>query len=369
MTAPSGPTSGATAPGEQAGAAVQVEHRVARRGRQGREDGLAERVGGGRVDLPEPAGADLPEAARGALGEVGRCPRRGCAAAGACCGRPPRRCTALPPGPGAGPAAPAGRPAMTVTAKFSVLSAPPTATSTVVAPLQSSPGMSRSRTAWWAIRQSPMSTTSCERCSRRPGHAVAADRELDPGAPAEPGGLAGAAVPVVAGQRLDGDLAVDAGQPPQLLRDHRGLERALGGRGRRAASRSRRSRRGGRAGTARPPGPVTARRTRTASARANLDVTSVTRATTRSPGSACRTNITGGRPAGRRTSRPARRPRWSPRRPGPRVYESAAAAARVTTPPTAPGRLRAPTGSLCLRHEIRHQILLRRGVAFSHVRA
>ena len=41
-------------------------------------------------------------------------------------------------------------------------------------------------------------------------HSVVADRELDPGSPAEPRLAAG----LVAGHRLDGDLAVDAGHPP-----------------------------------------------------------------------------------------------------------------------------------------------------------
>src|SRR5262249_58318711 len=57
--------------------------------------------------------------------------------------------------------------------------------------------------------------------STQPGHAVVADRELHPGAPAE------AAAGLVARHRLHDDLAVDAGQPPQVLRDHLGLERAL----------------------------------------------------------------------------------------------------------------------------------------------
>ena len=46
-----------------------------------------------------------------------------------------------------------------------------------------------------------------------------------------------------------------------------------------------------------------ASRTSIASARANRDVTSVTRASTRSPGSACRTNSTG-RPSGLATHQP-----------------------------------------------------------------
>jgi hypothetical protein len=73
-----------------------------------------------------------------------------------------------------------------------------------------------------------------------PGQAVRADRELDPGAPAEPrlvglgdhgrlGDLGGAAL--VAGQRLDRDLAVELepGHPAQLLGDDGRFERALGG--------------------------------------------------------------------------------------------------------------------------------------------
>src|SRR5580704_1613016 len=56
-------------------------------------------------------------------------------------------------------------------------------------------------------------------------HSVITDRELDPGSPAESRLAAGLA----AGHRLDGDLAVDAGHPPQLLPDHGGLQGALRG--------------------------------------------------------------------------------------------------------------------------------------------
>jgi len=54
-------------------------------------------------------------------------------------------------------------------------------------------------------------------------HAVVADRELHPGAPAEAG--------LVARHRLDDHVPLDPRQPPQLLRDHGGLQRSLRGQG------------------------------------------------------------------------------------------------------------------------------------------
>ena len=59
---------------------------------------------------------------------------------------------------------------------------------------------------------------------------------------------------VVAGDLLDDHRHVEAGQPGQLLADHRRLQAALARRGRRAGSRSRRSRPGRRTGTAASPG-------------------------------------------------------------------------------------------------------------------
>ena len=53
----------------------------------------------------------------------------------------------------------------------------------------------------------------------QPGGTARADREPDPGPPAQPGG--------VSGERLHGDLTVQAGDPPQLLPDHLRLEPAL----------------------------------------------------------------------------------------------------------------------------------------------
>jgi len=58
----------------------------------------------------------------------------------------------------------------------------------------------------------------------QPCHPVRPHRELHPRPPAQ--ARAGF---LVAGQRLDGDLAVEAGQPPELLAEHGGLERPLGG--------------------------------------------------------------------------------------------------------------------------------------------
>ena len=55
----------------------------------------------------------------------------------------------------------------------------------------------------------------------QPGPAVLADREPDPGAPAESAR--------VAGQRLDRHRALEAGDPPELLADDLGLDLALGG--------------------------------------------------------------------------------------------------------------------------------------------
>ena len=57
----------------------------------------------------------------------------------------------------------------------------------------------------------------------QPGGAARADREPDPGPPAQPA--------AVAGKRLHGDLAVQARDPPQLLPDHLRLEPALRLRG------------------------------------------------------------------------------------------------------------------------------------------
>ncbi len=72
----------------------------------------------------------------------------------------------------------------------------------------------------------------------QPGDSVVPDRELHPGAPAQ----ADAATLPIFGRRVllaflvtrhgfHRDLAVQASDPPQLLADHRGLERALGGQG------------------------------------------------------------------------------------------------------------------------------------------
>ena len=57
----------------------------------------------------------------------------------------------------------------------------------------------------------------------QPGGAARADREPDPGPPAQPA--------AVTGQRLHGDLTVQPCDPPQLLPDHLGLEPALRLRG------------------------------------------------------------------------------------------------------------------------------------------
>ncbi len=76
----------------------------------------------------------------------------------------------------------------------------------------------------------------------QPGHAVRTHRELHPGPPAKPrralprrlascGYLSWLVVRpwLVPRQRLHDDLVGEAGQPPQVLAEHRGLQRALGG--------------------------------------------------------------------------------------------------------------------------------------------
>ncbi len=146
-----------------------------------------------------------------------------------------------------------------------------------------------------------MPMTTCERWARSPAPPRASTanwtrvRQPSPGARPVPR--------LVTRQGLDGDRAVDAGQAPELLADDRRLDAPAGLAATRAASRSRRSRPGGRNGTAPSTRSGDGSRTRTASARAKRDVTSVTRATTRSPGSACRTNSTGS-PSGRATHQP-----------------------------------------------------------------
>ena len=131
---------------------------------------------------------------------------------------------------------------------------------------------------------------------------VAPDRELHPGTPAKPrrGGAWGACL--VARQGLHDDLAVDTRQPAQALPDDGGLERALRGQCRVLPVQP-----------PQPPGRAFGHgagtwsgegmRISTASARANRVVTSVTRATTRSPGSACLTKTTGS-PSGLATHQP-----------------------------------------------------------------
>ena len=58
----------------------------------------------------------------------------------------------------------------------------------------------------------------------QPGHPVRPHRELHARPPAQARtGL------LITRQGLDRDLAIDARQPPELLADHGGLERALGG--------------------------------------------------------------------------------------------------------------------------------------------
>ena len=82
---------------------------------------------------------------------------------------------------------------------------------------------------WWAIEAVADVDHLVRAVPAQAGHAVAVDRELDARAPAEPGCRARCGrVGGVAGQRLHRDLAVDAGKAPELLGDHRGLERALG---------------------------------------------------------------------------------------------------------------------------------------------
>ena len=145
----------------------------------------------------------------------------------------------------------------------------------------------------WAIRHSAISITSCERCARSPATPSSRHRELHPGAPAQARGPAGVFGALVAREGLDDDLAVEPGQPLELLADDRGLERPLGGQGRVLPVAAAAAARAARAGTARSTRSGDGVRISTASARARREVTSVTRASTVSPGSACRTNTTG----------------------------------------------------------------------------
>ena len=144
------------------------------------------------------------------------------------------------------------------------------------------------------IGQSSRTTTSCERCRRRPGGPGPVDGEPGPGPPAQR----------PAGQLLDGQVDVgQPGQPRELLADDGGLEP----RAARPASTCCQSQPPQRPGPLYGHGRSTrsgeASRTSTASARQKPGCrSSVTRTTTRSPGSVCRTKTT--RPSCRATQWP-----------------------------------------------------------------
>ena len=183
---------------------------------------------------------------------------------------------------------------VTMTARSPV----PTMASTAVVSGQVRRGMPRSRMPGCAIRQSSMATTSCERCFRRPAAPSSRTanwtrvRQPSPCWPpvSSPGigstvtsrsmpAIRRSCCPITAAfsARCAERLACCQSQPPQPP----GCAYGQG-----AATRS-----------------GDGSRISTASARANRDVTSVTRATTRSPGSACLTNSTGS-PGGLATHQP-----------------------------------------------------------------
>ena len=151
----------------------------------------------------------------------------------------------------------------------------------------------RSVMAGWAIRHLPMSTTSCERCARRPatpsGRTANCTRVRQPRPGPGDSGRAPSSSPGSA------STVTSRSRPASRLSCWR-ITAALSDRwaGSAACCQSQ---------PPQPPGTACGHggstrsgdgfRMSTASARASRDVTSVTRASTVSPGSACRTNTTG----------------------------------------------------------------------------
>ena len=227
-----------------------------------------------------------------------------------------------------------------MTATLSGASAPPTAASTAAAPVQSWPGMSSARMPSWAIGQSPMSITSCERCPRRPATPSGPTANWTRVRQPSPGAAPGAAG---SGESPGSGSTVTPRSMPARRRSCWAMTAALSARwaGRDACCQSQPPQPPGRAcrhGALTRSGE--ARRTSTASARANFDVTSVTRATTRSPGNACRTNITG-RPSGLATHQPpCATSSMSTSTSWPTEYGLLVLAAGTAALPTVPGRLR-----------------------------
>ena len=191
-----------------------------------------------------------------------------------------------------------------------------------------------------AIGQSSTAATSWERWRRRPAR-PRRRRRTAPGC-ASPAGPPGSAS---TGRRPTSHARPAA----QLLAHHRGLQRALRVGASRAASRSRRTgpARHGQGGSTRS-GDAVEHRDRVGPAERRAAVLGDDRATTRSPGSACRTNTT--RPVvpgdavpavgdRRRRAARARGPVQSrpPARP-PRVHGAAARRAGVTIAAARPGR-------------------------------
>ena len=220
-TRPPAPTVAGERAGEQTDPRVEVERVLPRPRRERRADRADQGVGGPGVHLPEAVAGDPPRPARGALlGEPRRAPG------------PPRR------------------PATTDVARR------PAATATWTSP---TPGHGRAEHAGRRPRPGARSgsrsstSTSCERCRRRPGRPAPVDREPLAGAPAEPVGVTGDGFHQIV------DLGPSRCRPAGAAARRRPrLERALVGRSACCQSQPPHPP-GRRAGTARRPGPATAR--------------------------------------------------------------------------------------------------------------
>ena len=187
---PGGPDRPGQGAGEQARAAVQIQRDVAGLRAQRGQHHLGQHAGGGRVNLPEPPGTDSPGPAGRVLGE----PRPRVSASAP--GRAGHRYGPLPRSGRDGHLDAAGaRPA---------------------------PARDVARTHERVRDQAVGDRDDLARAMlAQAGRPVRADREANPGAPAQPRR--------VAGQRLDRHLALDPGHAAQLLPDHLGLDRPLRG--------------------------------------------------------------------------------------------------------------------------------------------
>ena len=280
-TAPSGPTASASSAVSAPAPAYRSRTVSPGCGATGVEQRGGERLGRGRVHLPEPAGRTR----EGRGPATSWCSRSGPATtATRSGGRRPRACR---PGPGGVP-------------------------STASRPRRPSRGPASTPVSG---RRPRLRAVAERRAVADAGDAERAvvdrlDRRAS-GAGAGPGGRRGrrrralrvrqpSSPPGSSSTPSSRSRDVEAGQPVELLAHHRRLERALRGAGgvlpvaAAAAARARRT------GTAARPGPATASSTSTASAQQkDPPRSSVTRARTRSPGSACRTNTPPARRAGR----------------------------------------------------------------------